>query len=66
MQETETDEPVETAVIEFLDLLSLVINDQKLAPNYGVGEFLMHLCIRWGFAHMGYVGSLLLIHFQAK
>ena len=43
MQETETDEPVKTAVIEFLDSLSLVINDQKLAPNYGMGEFLMHL-----------------------
>ena len=38
MQETETDEPVKTAVIEFLDSLSLVINDQKLAPNYGVGK----------------------------
>ena len=43
MQETETDEPVKTAVIEFLDSLSLVINDQKLDPNYGVGEFLIHL-----------------------
>ena len=38
MQETETDEPVKTAVIEFLDSFSLVINDQKLAPNYGVGK----------------------------
>ena len=42
MQETETDEPVKTAVIEFLDSLSLVINDQKLAPNYGVGKMFDH------------------------
>ena len=33
---------LETAVIEFLDSLSLVINDQKLAPTYGMGEFLIH------------------------
>ena len=35
--------PLKTAVIEFLDSLSLVINDQKLDPNYGMGEFLIHL-----------------------
>ena len=50
MQETETDETVESAVIEFLDSPSLVTNDQKLAPNYGIGEFfdplmfLMEIC----------------------
>ena len=42
--------PLKTAVIEFLDSLSLVTNDQKLAPNYGIGEFfdplmfLMEIC----------------------
>ena len=37
MQETEKRmKPLKTAVIEFLDSLSLVTNDQKLAPNYGI------------------------------